>query len=75
MNEQLERLKKMAEWHESKADDLRCLDEPWAIGKYEYHVFEAKKYWYRHGWLSGEIETLKEFGEEKLNEMRYTIKF
>ncbi|MED0670590.1 hypothetical protein P4S95_10295 [Aneurinibacillus aneurinilyticus] len=66
MNEQLERLKEIAEWHESKADDLRCLDESHAIGQYEYHTFQAKKYWYRYGWLLGEIETMKEFGEEMI---------
>lgn len=64
MNKQLRRLKKMAEWHQSMADDLQFIEEPHAMGQVEYHLEKARKYWHRYGWLLAEIETVKEWGEE-----------
>lgn len=64
MNEQMKRLKKMAEWHQSMADDYKFMDEPHAMGATEYHMEQAQKYWYRFGRLQAELETMKEWGEE-----------
>ncbi|MBN6186437.1 hypothetical protein JQN58_05475 [Aneurinibacillus sp. BA2021] len=64
MNEQLERLEKLAAWHQSMADDYKFLDEPHAMGAVAYHMEQAEKYWHRYGWLKAEIETMKEWGGE-----------
>ncbi|MBN6186351.1 hypothetical protein JQN58_05040 [Aneurinibacillus sp. BA2021] len=64
MNTQMEQLKKLAEWHQSMADDLRFTEEPHAMGQVEYHMEQAQKYWHRYGWLKAELETLKKWGGE-----------
>ena len=64
LQQQLDKLKERAEWHQSMADDYETSDEPHAHGAACYHRETAQRYWMEYGRMTARIETAKEWGED-----------
>ncbi|MED0736269.1 hypothetical protein [Aneurinibacillus thermoaerophilus] len=64
MKQQLERIKERAEWHQSKADDYRDVEEIYGMGAAQYHWEMAQRYWMEYGRLVAQMETAEKWGQE-----------
>ncbi|MED0672674.1 hypothetical protein P4S95_21125 [Aneurinibacillus aneurinilyticus] len=66
MNEQMERLKERAEWHESMADDHASMETPFGLAAAQRHREMAQDCWTKYGRMMAEVETFDEWTKEQL---------
>jgi hypothetical protein len=64
LQQQLDKLKERAEWHESEASRYSNDDSSYAQGAAQYHFERAQAVWHEYGRLKAYIETTERWGTD-----------